>query len=141
MSIKQFITLVLITTLVVSCKKKTADTDNLFKFKDYISYNTSGRISILKTIDVGLVKPIDSWTANEEIHDDFFSISPKVDGRIVAKHTRAFSFIPNEPLKPNTEYVVKLKLKELHPSISNEYGTYTFKFKTIKPKKELELSW
>jgi len=133
MSIKKFITFVLVATLVVSCKKKTAETDNLFKFKDFVSYNTSGRMSILKTIDVGLVKPVNSWTANEEIHDDFFSISPKVDGKLIAKHTRAFSFVPSEPLQPDTEYVVTVKLKELHSSIPSEFSTYTFKFKTIKP--------
>ena len=133
MSIKKFTIFVLLVSLFAGCKKKTAETDNLFKFKDFVSYNTSGRVSILKTIDVGLVKPVNSWTANEDIHDDFFSISPKVEGKLIAKHTRAFSFVPSEPLQPDTEYVVKLNLKTLHPSIPAEFGTYTFKFKTIKP--------
>lgn len=133
MSIKKFITFVLVATLVVSCKKKTAETDNLFKFKDFVSYNTSGRVSILKTIDVGLVKPVTNWTANEVIHDDFFSISPKVEGKLIAKHTRAFSFVPSESLQSDTEYVVTIKLKEIYPSIPNEFSSYTFKFKTIKP--------
>lgn len=133
MSIKNFLLVIIVTASFMSCKKKTAETNNIFKFKNYVSYTTSGRISIINTVDVGLTKPVNNWTANEEIHDDFFTISPKVAGKLIAKNTSAFSFVPSEPLQPDTEYVVTLKLKQLHPSIPIEYGVYTFKFKTIKP--------
>ncbi len=133
MSFKNFLTYVLVAIVIASCKKKSVDTDNLFKFKDYVSYNTSGRVSILSSVDIGLTKEVEGWLANDKIHDNILSISPNIDGKLIAKNSRAFTFIPSEPLKPDTEYVVSLKLKDLHPSIPNEFSTYTFKFKTIKP--------
>lgn len=133
MPIKNLIFFVFFISLCIGCKKKITETDNLFKFKDFVSYSTSGRVSILTTVDVGLVQPVERWTANADIHDNFFSISPKVDGKLIPKHTRGFSFVPLEPLQPDTEYIVSLKLNKLHPSIPNEFSSYTFKFKTIKP--------
>jgi hypothetical protein len=58
MLFRNLFTFLLIATVVVSCKNKTLEPDNMFKFKDYISYNTSGHVSILSSIDVGLVKEV-----------------------------------------------------------------------------------
>ena len=133
MSLKNLFSFLLITIVVVSCKKKIVETDNLFKFQNYVNYNTSGRISILSTIDIGLVKEVEGWIANEEVHDNIFSITPIVEGKLIAKNNRALVFVPNELLKPDETYKVTLKLKELYPNIQEKFNDYSFQFKTIKP--------
>ncbi|WP_412987228.1 alpha-2-macroglobulin family protein [Pontimicrobium sp. IMCC45349] len=133
MSLKNIFSFLLIATLVVSCKKKTAETDNLFKFKNYVSYATSGRVSILSSIDIGFTKDVEGWIVDEEVHDNLLSISPKVNGKLIAKNSRSLIFVPSEPLKPDTEYVVTVKLNEIYPSIDDAFKAYTFKFNTIKP--------
>lgn len=133
MSLKNLFTFLLIATVVVSCKEKTVESDNVFKFKNHVNYNTSGRVSILSTIDVGLVKEVEDWIANEEIHDAILSISPKVEGKLIAKNNRNLVFIPNEPLKPDATYKVTIKLDKLYQNIPTEFKDYTFQFKTIKP--------
>ena len=126
MSLKNLFSFLLITIVVVSCKKKIVETDNLFKFQNYVNYNTSGRISILSTIDIGLVKEVDGWIANEEVHDNIFSITPKVEGKLIAKNNRALVFVSNESLKPDETYKVTLNLKELYPNIQEKFNNYSF---------------
>lgn len=133
MSLRNLFMFVMVLTLVASCKKTTTETDNLFKFKDYVNYTTSGRVSILNTIDIGLAKEVDGWIDEQEIHDAILSIHPKIEGKLIIKNSRALVFVPNTPLKPNTEYTVTLKLDKLYSNISSEFKNYTFKFKTIKP--------
>ncbi len=133
MSIRNFLCFILVLGLSVSCEKKSSETDNLFKFKNHINYVTSGRVSILSPIDIGLVKHIEAWTPGEEILDDIISISPKVDGKLIVQNSGAISYIPKSPLKSDTEYVVTVKLIALYPEISSEFKNYSFKFKTIKP--------
>ena len=42
-------------------------------------------------------------------------------------------FIPENPLKADTEYTVTVKLKELYEAVSQGFENYTFQFKTIEP--------
>ncbi|VAV82782.1 alpha-2-macroglobulin domain-containing protein [hydrothermal vent metagenome] len=133
MSLRNFFVSVLVFTSILSCKKTPAETDKLFKFKDYINYTTSGRVSILSPINIGLVKDIEGWVSNDEILDNIVSISPKVKGVLIVKNPKTMAFIPNKPLKPDTEYTVTVKLNELQTNIPSEFKNYTFRFKTIKP--------
>lgn len=130
---KKIVFLLFALAAVLSCKKKPSETDNLFKFKSYINYKTSGRVSALSTIDIGLVKPVEGWIADEEIHDDILSISPNIEGKLIAKNNRTIAFIPNKPLKSDTYYSLTLKLNKLYNNIPSEFKNYTFQFKTIKP--------
>jgi len=94
---------------------------------------SSGRVSILSSIDIGLVKPVENWISGDEILDDIISISPRVEGKLIAKNAQAITFVPSTPLSPDTEYVITLKLQSLYPNIPLEFKNYTFKFKTISP--------
>ena len=78
-----FFTLVVLIIVVISCKKKNSqeDTDNLFKFKDYIYYTTSGVISVKDPIQVGLAKEVEDWEPDSEISEDVLAISPSVKGK------------------------------------------------------------
>lgn len=135
MSFKNILTFTLSFVLVFSCKKKSddIDTDNLFKFKDYISYTTSGRISVEDPIVVSLKNDVDGWVPGQNISDNIITISPFVQGNLTASNTHALTFIPDEPLDSDTEYTVKVNLDAVYKDIPNEFKTYTFQFKTIEP--------
>ena len=104
----RIITLLFLVFVVLSCKKENPqeDTDNLFKFKDYIYYTTSGVVSITESIQIGLAKEVEGWQPDKEISEDIVSISPSVKGKLTALNSRTFVFKPEENLKPDTECLV-----------------------------------
>ena len=54
--------LIALLILVASCKKKDgSETDNLFKFKDYISYHTNGNQSISTPITIALAQQLEQF--------------------------------------------------------------------------------
>ena len=129
----RFLILSLLVFIGCKSKDKSAETDNLFRFKEYITYNTYGNRSVLTEIKVRLVKPL-SLDLNQEIpNQKFFDISPKVKGKLMAENENTLVFFPDEPLKPDTEYVVKVHLHKLYEQVPKEFKTYTFSFRTIKP--------
>ncbi len=130
--------------LIFSCKDKDKDkhseTDNLFKFKEYISYNTFGNKSITTDIKVGLARPLEQFEMSQELSvNEYLQISPKVDGKLVIENGNTLIFVPSKNLKPDTEYSVTVKLNKLYDDISKEYKTYTFSFRTIKPNFKVNL--
>lgn len=133
MKIKKLLSVFVILILIFSCKKEKIKTDNIYKFKDYISYTTSGIISTSEKININLAKEVAGWEANQEISDDILTIQPFVNGKIKTVNKHAFIFIPDENLEADTEYTVTIKLKEIYKNISHEFRDYTFQFKTITP--------
>ncbi|GLU43726.1 alpha-2-macroglobulin [Allomuricauda sp. NBRC 101325] len=126
---------------VVSCKKKdtSAETDNLFKFKDYISFHTHGNQSISTPITIALAQQLEHYEINQELPKEYLKISPKVEGQLLIENGREIIFQPAEYLKPNTEYTVTLALEPLFENIEKEFKTYTFSFKTITPNFKINL--
>ncbi|MCB0474197.1 MAG: Ig-like domain-containing protein [Flavobacteriaceae bacterium] len=117
-----------------SCTKNNDQpTDNLFKFKDYIFYTTSGVVSITEPIEIGLAMPIENDENANEIPQNYVSIQPLIQGTLSISNARTLIFKPQENLKPNTEYTVSVHLDKIYPRTPSEYKTYTFKFKTIQP--------
>ena len=136
MRLNQLSILVLCLTLVFSCKQKdsiTQDTDNLFKFRDYISYTSSGLQSVTEPITINLAKDVDGWEMGQEITEDIISISPHVEGTLKTLNKHTLLFIPDEYLEPATEYSVLVKLDEIYKNMSKDYEDYVFRFKTITP--------
>ncbi|WP_299550758.1 MG2 domain-containing protein [Seonamhaeicola sp.] len=133
MSIKNLFTAVLTILVIVSCKKKPVETDNIFKFRDYISYTTSGMTSVAKPIQINLAKAVDGWDMNREIDDKLITIKPHVEGKLKVGNNHTLIFTPDEHLEPSTEYTVTVKLSEIYKDIASEYKDYTFQFKTITP--------
>lgn len=126
--------------LAVSCKKKGgSETDNLFKFKDYISYHTSGNQSISTPINIVLAQQLDQFELTQELPKEYLQISPKIDGKLVIENGRELTFQPSEYLKPNTEYTVTLALDKLFGDIKSDFREYTFSFKTIAPNFKISL--
>ncbi len=133
MSLKKRIVFVMFVTLAISCKKKVVETDNIFKFKDYISYTTSGLTSVASPIQISFTNPVDGWEMHQEITENIISISPFVEGKLSIANNHALLFTPNEPLEPTTEYTVTVKLNKVYKTIPKTYNHYTFQFKTITP--------
>ncbi|WP_323027670.1 alpha-2-macroglobulin family protein [Gelidibacter japonicus] len=136
MSFKNFITCVFALLLVVSCKKDgtpNEETDNLFKFRDYISYTTAGRVSIADPIIINLTKDVEGWTIGQEISDKIVTIKPHIQGKLLVENAHALVFKPDETLQPDTEYSVTVKLDKIYKNQPKEFGAYTFQFKTIAP--------
>jgi len=137
MRFKKYVTFLLI-ALAVGCKNKTSKTDNLFKFKDYISYTTSGVTSITKPIKLSLAKDVEDWEINKELTSDIISIKPHVEGKLTAVTKHTLVFTPRENLSPDTEYTVIVKLSKIYKDVPSDYKSYSFKFKTIKPSFKIE---
>ncbi|MFK8059662.1 MAG: alpha-2-macroglobulin [Polaribacter sp.] len=133
MKTKNLLLVTVIFLLIFSCKKEKIKTDNIYKFKEYISYTTSGVVSVANKIQVNLGKEVQGWETNTEISSDILSIKPFVNGKIKTVNKHAFIFIPDENLDPNTTYSVTVKLKEICKNIDKEFADYTFQFKTITP--------
>ena len=130
---QKFSLLVALILLFVSCKKKEIKTDNLFKFRDYISYTTSGMVSAASPIQINLANDVKGWDAGQEISDKLIIISPYAEGKLTVVNNHALVFTPDEHLEPNTEYSVTLKLNSIYKNIPKGYENYTFQFKTIPP--------
>ncbi|PIA78847.1 hypothetical protein BFR04_04770 [Gaetbulibacter sp. 4G1] len=133
MSLKKLFAFVLILTLVISCKKKVVETDNLFKFRDYISYTTSGITSVASPIQISLANDVEGWEMGMEITDKIVSIKPHVEGKLTASNKHTLLFIPDEYLKPATEYTITVKLGSIYENMPKGFKGYTFQFKTITP--------
>ncbi len=129
----QFFKFVLLSFLVsfamISCKDSNKKTkDNLFKYKEYIFYTTSGVVSTAQPIKIMLAKDVPSWEANKEISKAIFKISPSIKGKLQAQNKRTLIFKPDTPFKPNTEYKVTFQLKKVLPNA--KFKKYQFSFKT-----------
>ena len=137
----KFLTVVLL-LFVFSCKDKDkhSETDNLFKFKEYISYNTYGNKSITTDIRVELAKPLQQFELTQEISaKEYLNISPKTEGKLLIENGKTLIFQPSEYLKPDTEYTVTVKLDKFYEDISKEFKTYTFSFHTIAPNFKVDI--
>lgn len=83
--------------LVSSCKKKneTSTTDNLFKFKDYISYHTNGQQSIAAPIKIVLAKQLDQFDLTQELPVEYIKVEPKIEGKLTIENGRELTFQPH----------------------------------------------
>ncbi len=136
MKLKHLSTLTLCFVMLWSCKKKdniTHETDNLFKFRNYISFTTSGIQSVTEPIIINLTTDVNEWEMDQIITNDIISISPHVEGSLKVSNKHTLVFIPNEHLEPATEYTVDVKLDKIYKDMPKDYENYVFQFKTITP--------
>ena len=120
-------------SMIFSCKKTESETDNLFKFRDYVGYTTSGMTSVADPIQINLANDVEGWESGQDITDNILTLTPSVDGKLKALNKHTLLFTPDEYLDPNTEYTVSLKLGDIYKNIPKDYKTFTFQFKTITP--------
>jgi len=133
MSLKKILVFAIVITLVFSCKKKKVETDNIFKFRDYISYTSSGLKSVADAIEINLVNNVDGWEIGQEITDNIISVKPHIEGKLTVVNKHTLLFTPDKYLDASTEYTVTVKLGDIYKNILKEFANYTFQFKTITP--------
>jgi alpha-2-macroglobulin len=75
---------------IISCNKKNIEPNNIYKFKEYIKYTTSGVVSVEEKITVNLAKDVDGWEPNQEITAEIIDINPFVNGKIKILNKHAF---------------------------------------------------
>ncbi len=139
--LRHLITLtVLLSFLACDNKNDINETDNLFAFKEYISYNTNNLISIADPIRVVFSKPLEQFELRQEIPLEYLKISPKTEGSLIVENGNTLVFEPSAYLNPNTEYSVTVKLNKLYEDVPHEFNNYTFSFKTIQPNYKINLS-
>lgn len=98
MKSKVLITIALFLVSFFSCKKEATTTNNIYKFKDYISYTTSGLVSKTESININFNKEVENWKANKELAKNLISIKPYVEGKLKVINKSAILFIPDENL-------------------------------------------
>ncbi|WP_243473576.1 alpha-2-macroglobulin family protein [Winogradskyella sp. MH6] len=133
MRIKKHLAFLALILIVFSCKKKPVETDNIFKFRDYISYTTSGRVSIVDPIKINLAEEVGGWETEQNIDAKIVKTHPYVEGSLKALNKHTLVFTPDENLEPDTEYTVTVNLADIYKNIPKDFEYYTFQFKTIRP--------
>ena len=133
MQIKKLFAALLIVLLAVSCKEENIANNNIFKFRDYISYTTSGLTSVADPIKIILANEVEGWEIGKELDSDLVKTKPHVQGKLQALDKTTLLFTPDENLDSATEYSVTVNIGDVIKDISSEYASYTFQFKTITP--------
>lgn len=117
-------------------RKSAADFNSDFSlFKEFIVSFTGGIVSSETDIRVVLAFDKKEWKVNEVLDNDLFTISPSVDGKVIALSSNTIAFIPEKKLESGTEYQVTLHLDKLNPKLAEKDKTlsnYNFTVKTIK---------
>ena len=124
---------VVVALLLYSCSQKKVKPDNIYNYRNYISYTTSGIISTSDVFEINVTQPIDAWEKGKEISSDLIEVTPNVKGKLIAKNNTTLQFIPLESLQSNTAYSITIKLDKIFKEIDKEQHTYTFQCKTITP--------
>ena len=119
--------------LIQSCSKKSAAdfNSNFTAFKPYITNFSGGLVSAQSDVRVVLAFANEEWKKDQVLDINLFSISPSVDGKVVALSSSTVAFVPTKKLKSDTEYQVTLHLSKLIKT-PNELDDFNFTVKTIK---------
>ncbi len=117
-------------------RKSAADFNSDFSlFKEFIVSFTGGIVSSESDIRVVLAFDKKEWKVNEVLDNDLFTISPSVDGKVIALSSNTIAFVPEKKLESGTEYQVTLHLDQLNPKVAEKDKTlsnFNFTVKTIK---------
>lgn len=122
--------------VLASCNNKTDEEklqeqqNELFKFREYVSQVSDHVISTREPIVIKLTEPVEGWTAGKELDASWVKLNPNASGKLTVLDAQTVSFLPEKPLKEDTEYEVKFKLDKVR-EVSDDLKEFTFNFKTI----------
>lgn len=140
MSTKKLFPVVCTLLLLISCKPKIPQNDNIFQFRNYISYTTSGVVSTSKNIQIKFSKNISLLREERLINEKIITIWPKIKGELKMVNDRILEFVPKEKLASNTEYAVGVHLDKVFKDVPEKLKEYNFQFKTIKPSVSVQVN-
>lgn len=130
---KSGLLLIAVFFLLQSCSKSNRENfDSDFSlFRDYITSFSSGLVSAESDIQVGLAFTKTEWLPNQELDRNLFTISPNVDGKVIAISNNLIAFQPSEKLNQDTEYNIVFHLSKCM-KVSKELEEFKFSVKAIK---------
>jgi uncharacterized protein YfaS (alpha-2-macroglobulin family) len=124
--------LMLILFIVFSCNKRNLNFNSDFAlFKDHIISFSSGIVSSQDDFRVVLAFDKKEWAQGQELDRNLFSISPRVDGKVVALSSNTVAFVPSKKLKQDTEYQITFYLDKVK-AVTNKLAEFNFTSKTLK---------
>lgn len=117
--------------LLTQCKESKIESteESTQKFIEHISSFSSGVISNSSDIVIKFTEELDSAKLNTQTK--LITLSPKVKGRTYWEDSKTLIFSPEESLKSNQEYSVKLALSKLI-EVPSELKEFQFNLKTRK---------
>lgn len=110
--------------------KKQLELSDPNLFKDFITSYTSGMISTRGTIQVGLKNTPEDWLPQQELKSDYFSIEPRVKGKVFYNGNNTLSFVPEQPLKQKEQYRISLHLSKFEET-DKEHADFHFMVLTM----------
>lgn len=135
---KHLLPIIVIVFSIFSCKKKN-NVDNVYEYREYISYKTNGLVSIKDPWKIGLTQGLLSYHPLDTLPQDIITISPNAKGSAVVTTTNEIVFYPKESLRPDTKYKITVHLSKLYDSVEKEFSRYTFSVQTLKPNFSVEI--
>lgn len=124
--------LMLILFVIFSCNKRNLNFNSNFAlFKDHILSFSSGIVSSQDDFRVVLAFDKKEWAQGQELDRNLFSISPRVDGKVVALSNNTVAFVPSKKLKQDTEYQITFYLDKVK-EVPDSLATFNFTSRTIK---------
>ena len=125
--------------LATACKPKSTQNDQLFQYRDYLSYHTQGVRSVHAPIVLDFLRPLANFDAQAQLPASSFKIRPSAAGTLKISNGRSLIFTPNEALKADTEYSVTVNLSDFLEDLPADKRQFTFSFKTIAPNFKVDL--
>jgi alpha-2-macroglobulin len=136
MKTKNFVYVCLAVLMFQACGRKSAAEFNsdFSLFKGIISNFTGGIVSTQSDIRVVLAFDNKDWVKDQILDNDYFDISPSVDGKVKVLSSNTIAFIPEKKLKQDTEYQVTFKVAKIMSLDQNkkDLAEFNFTVKTIK---------
>ena len=121
----------LLLLLFAGCKEETPSLTPDIEFREVISAYTSGVVSRRDVITVRFQKEmVDAKKLNVELDNTHLTFTPEIKGKIKWITTQTLTFIPDEYLKENTEYIATLDFKNLPEESDRE--DFVFSFRTVE---------
>ncbi|CAM3446934.1 MG2 domain-containing protein [Zobellia roscoffensis] len=126
----------LLFVFISACTSKKEDAanqaDNLNRFQEYVGQVSHGIISAQSSVRVVLNTPIEFWNAGDELDQDLFEISPKIEAKVVALDSRTIAFVPLNGFEQDTEYKFQLNLDDIITDLPDDLGDLNFTVKTLE---------
>ena len=122
--------------VLASCTNKTDEEklqeqqNELFKFREHVSQVSDHVISTREPILIKLTEPVEGWVAGKELDASWIQLYPSALGKLTVQDAQTISFLPEKPLKQDTEYEVKFQLGKVK-EVAKDLREFTFNFKTI----------
>ncbi|CAM1345025.1 alpha-2-macroglobulin family protein [Tenacibaculum amylolyticum] len=113
--------------IVVGCKQKENVESDANAFSEYISVYPEKSISVVPNLKFYLNKKV----TVDKVLDDVISLQPKVKGKVLLDNN-IISFVPEEKLDYDKEYVATLHLDKLYSDMPSDLANFTVALKTKK---------